>query len=161
MRVTQSRLGIGMIKPTLPCSHRNVLAVHDGFIAVTEGVEAASPDPQFFRAVDRVRFRTMSASHGVPFFDAKRSPSLFGRHALKYPRRCSTSCGEISQARTPFFRLHDFDLSMPNLLSDLDRAQIEQKVPRWQATRFSATDWGWQRTQGMAQCGKPCSRARD
>ena len=33
---------------------------------------------------------------------------------------------------------------MPNLLSDLDRAQIEQKVPRWQATRFSATDWGWQ-----------------
>jgi len=29
----------------------------------------------------------MSASHGVPFFDAKRSPTLFGRHALKIPAK--------------------------------------------------------------------------
>jgi hypothetical protein len=84
------------LSPKLCLSHRHVFRCRDGM----RGNRSARS--QAFGARDKA---CVSAADPCPTAFHLRSrtaaPSRFGRHRRTYSRRCSTSCGEISQRRLP------------------------------------------------------------
>jgi len=105
-------------------------------------MESATLDPKLFEQrikfplPNEIRVPRRSVASGKKQSEPVRSPGA--KESAKMLPELRRNFAET----IALFRLHRFDLPVPNLLIDFDRSRVEQQVSRRQATGFATPDPG-------------------
>src|SRR5580692_270841 len=124
--ISHRRARIGVTEAILSSRHRNTLAVHHGLVPVAKSMEPATLDPELleqgieFPLPNEIRVPRRSVARGEEQTEPVRSPGA--KVSAQMLRELRRNFAET----IALFRLHRFDLPVPNFLLDFDCSSIEQ-----------------------------------